>query len=471
MMDRSHARTHARTFIVQKLRDFPVFLFLLNVITRLSGWLTASIWYDEAISLWRARLPFSSLLTDGAELQGFNLWEIFLRPFSAGPLWLLRLPAMLLSIASVYMAWLIMRRLGFTKTQISIAMIGMATLPGILWMAQDARYYAPMAFLFLLALWGGFTKHTTTLLAAAILLILVHPTGAAWAISAYMVAVMDGVKIRSILWHAPILVVVGIYKLYSLLGAQGINDFWLTNTSPVYITIQTLLAFYADTLDGWAAILGLSVITAILCIKIQQLKDDHCLGLLYLAVSMPIVIMLIVGAIYQPVLFYRTIQPGLPMFCILSGYVIRPTRRWYSWILPVATAVTIVLSIVNWDPSSRGGNIDQAAEFIERNWHVGDAIYYGTGTVAMPFKYYLPDYPDYLLDGYLNRNISWPGIPFTQAPLENVPARRIWLIYPLESTLNEQDAERLAKYSSGSVLVTRIDAIHFAPILVYLVVR
>jgi hypothetical protein len=447
--------------------DFPVFLFLLNVITRLSGWLTASIWYDEAISLWRARLPLSKLWTDGAELQGFNLWEFFLRPFAGGPLWLLRLPAMVLSVASVYLAWLIMRRLEFTRAQITIAMIGLATLPGILWMSQDARYYGPMSFLFLAGLWYGLSGRLWMLCGFSCILILMHPTGAAWAAGAYLVIILNGTRITSLRWHTIPLTVTGLYKLSTLLGEQALSGFWLQDTSARYLTIQTMFAFYGDTLNGWAAILGLAVIAAIL-LPVVNLATDRTLRMLYFGVMGPIIIMLMVGEIYQPVLFYRTMQPGLPVFCILAGYVLKPSRQWYTWIMPAIAALAVTLGLVNWNPASRGASIEQAAHFIGQNWQPGDVIYYGSGTVAMPFDYYL-EREQYLLDGYLNRNLSWPGIPFMMEPLENIQYSRAWIIYPLETTLHPEDAARLESYTQDGTLIARLEAIHFAPILIYLV--
>jgi hypothetical protein len=444
-------------------------LFLLNIITRLSGYLTASIWYDEAISLYRAALPLSRQFTDGSEFQGMNLYEVILRPFAAGPLWLLRLPALLFSIGSVYLAWLIMRRLNFTSTRINIALIGLATLPGILWMSQDARYYTFLAFFFLLALWGGLAGKPWILVINCMILILTHPTGAAWAAGAIVASLLAGLRLRALIWMSPLIIVAGIYKLTTLVNQEQLTTFWLQNTDPVFLTLQTLLAFWADTLDGWGAILGLATIAGI-CLPVINLATDRTLRTVYMAVAVPILIMLLVGMVYQPVLFYRTMQPGLPMFCILAGYVLAPSRKWYTWILPAVAALTVIMALANWNPSSRGGNIEGAAQFIERGWQEGDAIYYGTGTVAMPFDYYV-SHQGYLLDGKLNRNISWPGIPFQQIPLEQIQASRVWLIYPLEFTLDPADAARLETYASGGTLVYRIDAIHFAPILVYLVER
>lgn len=449
------------------MRSFPTHLFLLGVITRLIGFSTASIWYDEAISLWRSKLPMNMLLKDGSELQGFNLWEFVLRGFNAN-IYTLRLPGLLMSIATLYIAWRIMRKLEFKPAQVTVAMIGLACLPGLLWCAQDARYYAPLGFFFTLAVWAGLERNNAWLLpGSAVVLILLHPTGAAWAIAAYLVALLGGMTIGSMLPVLPFVITVGIYKAASVMHGQVDSVFWLQQTDMGYFIIQSISAVYLDTLGKWWP-LGFAVILGLL-LPVHRLVKDKSFRLVYVAVITPIVIMLIVGAVYTPVLFYRTMQPGMAMLCLLAGYLLMPDRKWISWVLPVLASATLVIGMVNWSPASRGGDIRQAAEFIKANWQPGDVIYYGTGTAAMPFDYYLHDLGGFLMDAVPNRNLNWPGIPFTETPLEDVGYRRAWIVYPLEPLMDPSDAARLERYTQDGTLVQKVQALQFAPIVVYLV--
>ena len=57
---------------------------------RLSGINSASIWFDEAISRYRASVSLADYFTYMSSYTGTNLWELILRPFAAGSVWLLR---------------------------------------------------------------------------------------------------------------------------------------------------------------------------------------------------------------------------------------------------------------------------------------------------------------------------------------------------------------------------------------------
>ena len=115
------------------LRYFRPGFFAAGLAARLIGSNSASLWLDEAISKYRASVGPATYFTDLSRYTGTNLWEILLMPFANGPVWLLRLPALISSMLGLWLAWRIMDRLAFTQSQRLTAAVPWALLPGLLW--------------------------------------------------------------------------------------------------------------------------------------------------------------------------------------------------------------------------------------------------------------------------------------------------------------------------------------------------
>lgn len=442
--------------------------YIFAIALRLFGFNASAIWYDEAISRYRAAMPLSRLVSDLTEVQGLNAWDFISRLFPHDPLWLLRLPSLLCSIGTVWLGVQIIRKLIYNQSEQMTALIPLACLPGLLWMAQDARCYAGMAFFYLLALWAVLERRRWILTVACILLIGTHPTGAALAGSAILIAILERFPIRR-LW--PVLLVIPVMLIkYGYIASIDPGSgfvFWLSNTDGGYIWFQTMMAIWGQSISGWWVLPAMGLLSIILVIGGIRICD-HKSRVPYLAVVIPITVMLLEGLLYKPVLFYRTIQPVIPAICLLAGAVIAPSRRWFSWILPATACLVLAVGMSNYDPSSRGGDLDDAAKFIEYAWEDGDVIYYATGTVAMPFDYYLSDKPSFILDGPADWGITPPGLPFDQTPLNSLDYTRAWMIIPREPLLSQDQIDLLDEYTQVATLIRRVVYMQAAPIEIYL---
>jgi len=454
---------------------FPYAFFFAAIIIRLSGFGTSAIWYDEAISRFRAGLPLINLITDFSFFQKLNIWELVLRPFSHSSLWILRLPSFICSIASLYVAWLLMETLKFTKKQQIIAWLPLITLPGLIWMAQDARYYSAISMLYMLGLLASLTRRIWLLVLVSILLGYIHPVGMVYSIAYWCIFFIDSLQLKK-LW---LLLIVGLAwfpRLWDFHDAANpvseslstVKTFWINNFDLYFIFKQTLLAISADTLRSRFAVIVLAIVTIVIFMALFKMRE-RSVRTISMATILPLIGMLIISIIWQPIYFYRTAQPFIPVLCLLVGLIINPNKRWYSWILPTFGIIILIVAIGNWDPTSRGGRLDDAAEFIKNNWQEGDILYYGSGTAALPFDYYLNGKPSYIIDAKLNLNITWPGIPFPSARLEDLEFSRAWVIFPQEPQIDSNDMTRLNSYTSNGTLIWRNETIHFAPIMVWLV--
>src|SRR5664280_1053774 len=98
----------------------PILFLLAGSVMRIATLGSAAIWYDEAVTLYRTPIPFMTLFTNRSENSGDLLLELILRPLMAiGPhsLWLLRLPALVAGLISLWLVWLLMQKLSFSLWQ------------------------------------------------------------------------------------------------------------------------------------------------------------------------------------------------------------------------------------------------------------------------------------------------------------------------------------------------------------------
>ena len=154
-------------------------LLLLAFLLRLVGLYKSPLWYDEVLSLHRAGLPFWESMA-----QNLNLWALVLR-FFADPI-RLRWPAMICSILAIWLAGRIMIQLQFDRTQRVAGLLTLACLPGLLWIAEDARYYSGVALIYMASIYFALSGRWLGLFAVSGLAIYIHPTAPAYIVPAWL---------------------------------------------------------------------------------------------------------------------------------------------------------------------------------------------------------------------------------------------------------------------------------------------
>jgi hypothetical protein len=429
------------------LLSFLVLAFIL----RLSGLASSNLWYDELVSLRRATEPLTQYLTDPSDYIGVNLWEIILRFFAWGPHWVIRLPALACAMLSLWLAWKIMLSLHFSNDQMTISALTMACLPGLLWMAQDARYYAPLTALYMASMLAALRGKVGWLTACIILSFLIHPIGPAYTVPAISLAWMA----KTLSWRK-VIVVSGLsgfaWIIYFMLNTMDTSaSFWtsqLTWTSFIYeygqsVTVNTMGG--AGIMLVFVASLVLFLIGLVFgVIKLPKLP------ITLLIWSGPLAILIIVSLVYQNVITYRTLQPAAMGLALMTGRVLAFDLRWrWTWIPAGALLMALLL---NWDPSARGGDLDAVADHIRGEWRAGDVLVYSSDA-AMPLDLLLGDLPHCQLDTH-------------DCTLDQ--DRRTWLVWSptlMSDTLNDE----LINATAGMVSVDRTaNAWQIVPMNVYL---
>jgi hypothetical protein len=366
------------------------FFLALSLLLRLSGLATSNLWYDEWISYQRVTEPFMNYFTDRSDFT--NGWELLLRLFAWGPHWIIRLPALACAMLSLWLAWEIMRALNFSSTQATISALIMACLPGLLWMAQDARYYAPLAALYMGSVLSALRGKIGWLTACVILSFCVHPIGPAYTVPALGIALLA----KSISWRkviaAGILSAVLWSVWFMMFKSHDVTDyyttFWtgqLTLTKFVYEYGQSLTVNVTGKPGIMIAFLTGCMFFVAGMERSFTSRDDDLLTWYILAT--PLIILIVASLTYCNVITYRTLQPAAMGLALVAGRVVA-AQRWL-WVL---VGILLVSLLLNWDPSTRGGDLAAIAERIRYEWRADDCIEYSE--FGKPLELLLEDLPE-----------------------------------------------------------------------------
>jgi uncharacterized membrane protein len=135
-------------------------IFSLATILRLAFIGIAPAWYDESFTLLVTRLPFDRMLLALSGDVHPPLWYLLLWPLGQlhAPIWILRIPAAIFSLLSLWCFWRILVLLELSPRVRIAALVLMAVMPIQLYYAMEARMYSLLEFLVLLAFWAVLKK-------------------------------------------------------------------------------------------------------------------------------------------------------------------------------------------------------------------------------------------------------------------------------------------------------------------------
>lgn len=504
---------------LRRIFDFAVILVGLGVPFRALGIDRAAIWYDEAINWHLSRLPFLEALRATMTMDGnppLTDLLIGMQYRLGGGIVSGRLVSLAASLIGLGLAWVICERLNLTPNQRTAALIFFALWPIQFHTAQDARIYAIYSALYLAAALFAIERRWLGMIASCGLLLMCHLTALVYVVS-----------ILALAWYLhrrPAVLIAGaVLVLMGLALSPGISaDAGATWQPPVQTADITgnsfLQAVFVSSLPtrrwviGAAWLLAVSMLAGIgatagavmpslarvVAPKLDQLRgtllgigmnpelaeriranpgtiagDDEPLIPLGFMALVPLAGILIFSLAFLPVFYYRTITPAIGPLALWMGAAIAPRRLTAAtWILPSWWIVTLLAALVGWDPAVKGGGLDQAAAEIRAEWREGDVILYTTGTAALPFEYYLPDLPGYLVAEELSAALMQPSLrndSLTVFPSDGFPDRYFW-IWARDPKLEEwkQDWFESAAASGLGERIAHVEYWQTAPIDVYL---
>lgn len=443
-------------------------LLIIGVMIRGHGLPVSSIWYDEAFSAAITRLPLLEMIR--ALATDFNppLWEMILWQWTriSGSLIVLRLPSLIFSICALGLFWLIMDELEFTGNQRLLASALAAFLPGHFLIAQDARVYALLTALYMMAVLFALRGRWLGLTAISGLMLYAHSVSGAFLVGVYLLAwYKHPGQLRMIILSGTVAIISWIPWMPNVLSTaqtfwtaypltadyfmmSAVQSVWAASmpTEQWRLGAYILMMFYSSVgvmitisisfpaLYRLAAervhraraamqFLGLGKLAARLNPARPQTLDDADVQVTptALVALIPLIIMILVSLVYANVVFYRPLTVFLLPFALWLGASTAPknvTRIKMIW--PVCWVVLLAAGLIGWNPAAKGGGLENIVRGAIRP---GDAIFYVTGTAALPAEYYLDDIPHtaYILDAdqhpALLRNALQDALGYTRAHL------------------------------------------------------
>lgn len=440
----------------------PLILMAIALAVRLYGLSDKPLWLDEIITQRRANLPIPELITNSLSHRHFPTYFLLVRAFD-GPLideWLLRLPSAFFGAVSVLMVALIGTEVRSRWTGIVAAGL-MTVSPFEVQFSQEARSYALVSCLVLLALWGlvriaqqaapespssnhsgsqvgGWLAFTIGTIGALNVLLL----GAIWLIMANLAAVAifrhSGPKRLSFIrkWALAQAIIVlawipGLVAMTMAVGGDPLRGFrWIPPTtlhhawsvlSAVYLFRPSNVITF-ELLPTSIPVFGLAIVILALMGAWQLRSRPTMLAIIGLS-GLAIPIAVVVISIFHPILVPRYLLLSTGPFFVLVAIGATGLPQRFSLLAAVGIIAFGITNLAVYYRSETKPRWDLAAAYLATNVGSGDTV---TANDHMA-RYVLAAYGDrYHLDRKQIRAVNPQSI---EAALRNTQEGAIWVVY------------------------------------------
>lgn len=464
-------------------------LIILGIVLRLIGFWIPSFWYDENFTLILSRLPFERMIAATAGDVHPPLWYLITWTIShiapAAPVWVLRIPAILFSVMSLFAFLAVMRELRIPDKVQLAGMALMVMLPFQIWYAQEARMYALLELLVLFAVlfalrghWIGLGIVTTLLLytqnygvfyvAAIALLVLMRD----WRALPHAAASMGLAGLAYLPWVRVILLQMDSINGRYWIQEQGIGD---------VLNILYKL-FWASAMPSFAIFSAMLVTFIALAVGLLHMaKSRHPARREVLIMAfIPLALAWLASALWQPLLLHRPLIGSAPFVYLVAA--------WAAWrlfdgeqitvqrdaVLASAMIIPIMVSglggyYVNIPAMKNDGAVSpliETLDYVRDHWQEGDVIVYADDGPMINLSPYAMDLPQYMIPACGERRNSGPVLgsltPATRAAI-GIPSisveevktfRRAWVFAPFSPLHPQCYEEYIAAITQGDPLIT-----------------
>jgi|WetSurMetagenome_2_1015567.scaffolds.fasta_scaffold14916_4 hypothetical protein len=381
---------------------FAILLRVLLIIPIASS----PLWYDENFTLLMIHRPLGQMFIAATGDVHPPMYYLLLWPLGQipnVPVWIIRVPSLIFSIAALFVLWKILDRLALSIFTKRSAWVLYAVSSVALYYTQEGRMYSWMELLVLLAFLFLLDRRWILLSIVSVLLLWSHNYGFFYAVSFWIAGmVMDWRNWKALtitVGLAGLSFVPWVFTLASQIGTiKGTYwIFWQTWPS-IASTFYNSFVLYGQTLVdilgmviffGWLTFSLLWMIT-----HYRQLTKQTTI-LLIMAFA-PFLMALIVSLTVQPILLYRALVPSAPFLTLILLLPLSESL-YYSRGLKLAFILIIPFLVIN--PTRlyysgyhlRGVNdreIIRILHTIETNWNPGDLIIHdGDGSIVDMLPY------------------------------------------------------------------------------------
>ena len=507
-------------------RNVSKALLIIGAVIRFLSVPLPDIWYDEAFSLALTRLPLLEMVRIQAIDFNPPLWELVLLPFAKisdriNSLSMLRLPALLAGLLSLWLVWQILEELEPTGNQRLFTCLLAGLLPVGFWVAADARVYSLFIALYLAAALFAIRSQWLGLTAVCGLMMYAFTTAAAFVSGVLAMALyLYPKQWKQLLISATVIGAVSIPWLITWTTGPGMDDYWLGPLSWTWFTGSWYLSVWVDTLAGdwrWVGVILMHIYSTIALVislsltlpaiwrlnagnagrartalkwiglgklaglikdpePMEKRPGDDLVPPLFIFAVLPLLIMVLASLLITNVVFYRPLTLLVIPAALWIGATTAPSRlKPLKLILPGVWVLLIVISLVNWPrvAVAKGGYVEAVVDVIEQHWEPGDVLLYATGTAAMPIDHYT-HHTGYILDAdqhaALLQNDIQDAFGYRRSrPTELDQFKRFWMIWPHDPLIEIGVNAQMTDLAELGELVARINYWQAADIDVWLV--
>jgi mannosyltransferase len=439
----------------------PILLALLALLLRLHGLSDKPLWYDEILSLNRARLPFADLVIDALKHKHYPTYFLLLRSFASAHVdpWMLRLPSALFGAGC---AFLVAKVAADIRGELAGVVAGllMALSPLEVQYGQEARAYALISCLVLIAVWGlihiaqqpgraalpmtrpdGLRGAWAAYLFGTVGALLVENNTVPWLLASniafaaviHRAATERSGLIRNWAWVQAIILVVWLPALFVIVSANrgavltGLE--WVPQ--PTWDSLRSIVAavylfrisdmMSLEVLPGPFAQFG-AIVAALALFGAWRLRSQpRLLAVIGLAfVAMPVALLAI--SIFQPVLVPRYLLWGTGPFFVMAGVGAAALPKRLSPAIATAVAIGGAVSLWPYYSAETKPRWDLAAAYLMDNVRPQDAIVAEYPTV----EFVLDTFAEPLQFAPKFTTLAWRA---HRSPLLVAGGERTWVIY------------------------------------------
>ena len=456
---------------------YPIVVVMLTGAVLRIPHLFAPMWYDEQFSLIVSRLPFDRLLLATSGDVHPPLSYLVMAPWAVvGPDWLVRVPSYIFSLLAILLFYVAMRELSIPRREATIAAMFMAVSPFQLYYANEARMYALLQFLVLLALVAGLKREWWLMALAGIGAAYSQNYGTIYMLTVATVLLIrcprDWCKVAAV----GLIVFIAWLPWLSVIRSQ---TSYMTNTGywiPPATMGRVVQSLY-NLITGTGTVIkfaGAGIFAACLWVVsalLWMIKRRPPSWVLVLVLTfMPVAVAVVVSNISLPILIPRpliAISPWLYLVLVYPASEFLLLERKYKLMAFIFILPLLAVGIAGYMFRGHELRADTGSEkimaYIKDNWQAGDVIYHEQDGSGVYFKAFAPNVPQvsympcYRVGAYLSDKTRRAMGMVSLAP-EDVKAKRIWLIvyrFPYTPQCEIDDIDRFSL--TGSLMLTVYD--------------
>jgi mannosyltransferase len=450
MNQNGYMNHYNRGFLMKmKHNYFPYLIIILGAALRIADWLLGdAFWYDEAFTAWLAGLSLPTMMQAIAGDVHPPLWYLIewatIRLIGNSEM-ALRLPACIIGLASLPLAWAVARQLAPRPVAL-VALAIFALSPFQIYYSQEARMYGLLQAAVLAATWATLTKRWAILAVFSLLGLLTHN------LMVIYLVVIWGLGLwrdwRAGTWGATIAQVVAVicylpWAAWLLLPQiSGVrNGFWVQPVTPGGFFYPVYVLFFHIAAPPWLQLhAGILAVTLVLWGSVKVWRDHRVIIVLAWG---PLALLALISVAWRPIYLHRTlIGAALPLYLLAAFAIVNVARSFHWPTMMILAALVVPVGNYYIAPEARRWDVRPHAAVIA--CQPGDVVYHVNLASLILFRYYLPGCEHWVWPAA--NDLSQSLTPQTkiamgmqQAALDDIPWRRAWLVWAESPVMNESE--------------------------------